>query len=232
MEKPESSQPAWAAAPELVVTDPAAIEVLWYPTKRVHLKPFLGKACDLAGATAELGIKKTAMSYWINRLLEVGLIRQTHVEKRTRHRVPFYRCVADRLRVDLKDAPLASYEGVFDDFQQRWGPSAKQALAEALAHQAPQLELCYSARPPAGPVSTIMPKSGEIPPDDFIYYWARFWLSKEESRALHQELDALWEKYAALSDETRKTEQVLLHLVHVQERARTPRSQASAGGAS
>lgn len=223
MEQPESAPPAWSPAPDLVVTDPAAIEVLWYPTKRVHLKPFLGKACDLAGATAELGIKKTAMSYWIDRLLEVGLIRQTHVEKRMRHRVPFYRCVADCLRVELKDAPMASYEGVFDDFQQRWGPSAKRALAESLARQAPQLELSFAARPPAGPLSTIMPKTGEVPPDDFLYYWARFWLTKEESLQLRQELDALWDKYAALSDATRKTEQVLVHMVHVQEASRTPR---------
>jgi len=226
MQEADPIVPEWVAEPERHVVEPAAIEVLWHPAKRLHLKPFIGKSADLAGAATELGIRKPAMSYWIDRLLEVGLIRSTHVEKRLRHRVAFYRCVADHLRVGLVDAPLESYEDVFDEFQRRWTEHARQALAEALARQAPHLELHIRQGGPAGLATSIVPRPGAVPEDDFIYYWARLWLTPTEHRALRTELDALWEKYAALSDEAGKTEQVLMHLLQAPESWRTPRNKA------
>ena len=229
MQAADPIAPEWMAAPEHLVVDPAAIEVLWHPAKRLHLKPFIGKCADLAAAAAELGIRKPAMSYWIDRLLEVGLIRQTHVEKRLRHRVPFYRCVADHLRVGLVDAPLASYDDVFDEFQRRWATHSRQALAEALARQAPHLELHIRPGGAAGLATSILPRPGAVPQDDFIYYWARLWLTADENRQLRDELDALWEKYAALSDESGKPEQVVMHLLQAPESWRTPINKAGRG---
>ena len=216
----------WQAVPDLLVTDAAAIEVLWRPAKRLHLKPFLGKSADLAGAAAELGLHKPAMSYWIARLLEVGLIRRTHVERRLRHTVTFYRCVGDRLRVGLVDAPLESYEAVIDEFQRRWVGFARDALAQALARQAPHLELHLRATGASGLACDVLPRPGAVPHDDFTFYWARLWLTPDENRRLQDELNALWDKYAALSNETGKPEQVLLHLLHAPEGWRTPRNKA------
>lgn len=207
----------WTPEPELAVTDPAAIEILWHANKRIHLKPFLGRSADLAGASRELGVKKTAMSYWIQRLLDAGLIRVERVEKRARHVLTFYRCVADRLRVGLDAAPLESYEGVFDDFGRRWNGLAKAAMARSLARQAADLELCYSSQGAAGPFVTILPRDGRMPADDFIFYYARLWLTEDEKRALNAELNALYDKYAALSDKVNKKVPALLHLIEVRE---------------
>jgi len=206
----------WTPAADWLVTDPAAVDILWHPNKRIHLKPFLGRSTDLAGASAELGVKKTAMSYWINRLVDVGLIRVERTEKRGRHTLTFYRCIADRLRVALKDAPMESYEAVFADFSARWKSTAEQALAGALAKQAPQLELCFAPHGNGGPFTTILPREGEEPPpDDFLYYWARLWLTPEEQASLAAELDALYDKYGALSDKSTKKAPALVHLMHV-----------------
>lgn len=219
----------WVVAQELLVNEPGAIDVLWYPKKRQHLKPFIGKSNDLAGAARELGIKKNAMSYWIDRLLEVGLIREVHVEKRPRHQVRFYRCVADKLRVGLMNAPLASYEDVFENFHSRWKQHALTALAESLERQSAELELCITASDTSGVFSTIMPKPGSALRDDFIYYWARLWLTEAERVALQAEMDALYDKYAALSNQDAKREQVLVHLIQVPEGWRTARNRNSTG---
>ena len=129
----------WTAQPELTVTDPAAVAVLWHAAKRLHMRPFLGKSAGLAEAAASLGIKKTAMSYWIDRLLDLGLIRLSSVERGPRHKVARYRCVADCFRVRLADVPLSSHEGMFDDVDGRWHAQARQALARSQARQAPHL---------------------------------------------------------------------------------------------
>lgn len=213
-----SSEARWSPAPELVVTDPAAVDILWHPNKRIHLKPFLGRSCDLAGASEELGVKKTAMSYWINRLVDAGLIRIERMEKRGRHTLSFYRCIADRLRVALEHAPLESYDEVVAEFGRRWNGEAREAIARSIARQAPWLELCFRPHGSAGPFASILPREGcEPPPDDFIYYWARLWLTEEEQQSLHRELNALYDKYAALSDKSCKTVPALLHLVHARE---------------
>lgn len=210
----------WTALPELLVSEPAAVEVLWHPAKRVHLKPFLGRSTGLAEAARALGVKKTAMSYWIARLLDVGLIRAAGADPAARRQVPRYRCVADRLRVRLTDAPLSSHEGVFDDVDARWHPQARHALAASLARQAPHLDLVIEASGPAGLSTALQPRGSTPPPDDFIYFWGRLWLSAAERDALRSELDALWDRYAALSDEAAKPHPVLMHLVAVPERSR------------
>lgn len=224
---PNEEPSGWAAMDELRVEQPDAIDVLWYPKKRLYLKPFLGKAIDLAGAARELGIRKNAMSYWIDRLLEVGLIREVHVERRPRHKVRFYRCVADKLRVGLMNAPLASYEDVFENFHSRWKQHALTALAESLERQSSELELCITSSDTSGVFSTIMPKQGSSLRDDFIYYWARLWLTEAERVALQAEMDALYDKYAALSNRNAKREQVLVHLIQVPEGWRTARNRNS-----
>ena len=198
-------------AEELTVTDRAAAEVLWHPLKRLHLRPFLGRAAGLAEAAALLGLKKPAMSYWIARLLEVGLIRRWPAQRRT----PRYRCIADRLVVSLRDAPLQSYEAVFDDIDAGWQAAARQALGRALALQAPQLALRIDASRPGGLATVMQPPAPEAATDDFIYYWGRLWLTVPERQALRGELDTLWERYAALSDQAAKPCEVLVHLVAV-----------------
>ena len=213
--------PAWPVHAELQVSDPAAVEVLWHPAKRRHLAPFIGKSAGLAEAASALGIKKTAMSYWIGRLRDVGLIRLTGVDRRTRHKVPRYRCVADCLRVSLVNAPLSSHESVFNDVAAHWHPLTLQALARSLARQAPHLDLKVSRAGPAGLSTQVLPRAGATaPPDDYIWFWGRLWLTAPEQEALRQELDALWDKYAALSDKSTKPKATLLHLVTVPESAR------------
>lgn len=211
--------PAWEPAADMEITDPAAVEILWHIEKRVHLQPFLGRSADLATAAEQLRVSKTAMSYWIGRLVDVGLIRLVRVEKRGRHRIRHYRCVADRVRVRLDEAPLSSYEGVLDDFTTRWQTQARAAMARSLAKQAPDLELCIAnTGAAAGLFTTILPRPGRpAPPDDFIQYWARLWLTDDEANQLAGELNALYDRYAALSDKTSKTVPTLMQLTHVRE---------------
>jgi DNA-binding transcriptional ArsR family regulator len=211
------SEPAWSPAAELRVTGADAVTILWHPAQRLHLRPFIGRAASLGEASQQLGVKKPAMSYWIGRLLAAGLIRPCGPARVGRQRVPTYRCVADRLRVSLKDAPLTSYESVFEDISARWQPASLQALACAVARQAPLLDLTIYIDGPGGLGTTVLPRSGQAPQDDFVYYWARLWLTPTERDALRAELDALWDRWSALSHADTKPCATLVHLVHVGE---------------
>lgn len=131
--------------------------------------------------------------------------------------MPRYRSVADRFRVRLDDASLASYEGVFDDTSARWHPATRQALARALARQSSTLDLSIYVEGSGGLATHLLPRDGVAPRDDFLYCWGRLWLSPDERDALRAELDALWDRYAALSDSQAKRCATLVHLVHVGE---------------
>lgn len=209
-----------AVASQAQVTDPAAVEILWHPAKRRHLAPFLGRSAGLADAAALLGMKKPAMSYWIGRLLAAGLIRPAGTERLGKRTRTTYRCIADRLRVSLADAPLASHEAMFDDVDAHWRPQARHALARSAARQAPFLDLLVEAGP-GGLATQLLPRGDAgAPPDDFIYYWGRLWLDAAERDALRADLDALWTRYTTLSDREHKPHAALVHLVSVPERGR------------
>lgn len=211
----DDTHAAWSPAAELHVSDADAVDILWHPARRVHLRPFLGRAAALGEAARQLRIKKPAMSYWVKRLLAVGLIRPCGQARVGRQRVPTYRCIADRLRVSLTDAPLSSYEGVFEDVSVQWQPQLLRALARSVSRQAPSLELTIHAEGPGGLATTLLPAVGETMRDDFLYCWGRLWLAPAERDALRAELDALWERYAAQSDAANKRCPTLVHLVSV-----------------
>jgi DNA-binding MarR family transcriptional regulator len=217
MLKDTPSESPWSPVAELRVTDADAVAILWHPARRLHLRPFLGRAAALGEAAQQLGLKKPVMSYWVKRLLAAGLIRPCGHARVGRQRVPTYRCVADRLRVSLKDAPLASYESVFEDVSARWQSATLQALARAVAPQAPALDLTIYVDGPGGLSTTLLPRAGQAPRDDFVFYWGRLWLTPAERDALRAELDALWDRWSALSNADDKQCATLVHLVHVGE---------------
>lgn len=210
-----ATPPDWTPVAELRVSDPAAVEVLWHPAKRVHLRPFIGASVGLAQAAEMLGIKKTAMSYWIAKLLALGLIRGCGCDPRSRRKLPIYRCVADSLRLRLSDAPMSSLEGVFDDLEMRWHPRARAALARSLARQAPWMDLTIEITPRGGMSTNLVPNGQAKQADDFVYNWGRLWLTGAEREMLRSELNALWDKYSVLTDAANKPHPVLMHLVAV-----------------
>lgn len=208
----------WHVLEELTVADEDAVQLLWQPARRVHLRPFIGRAAGLADAAAELGIKKTAMSYWVHRLLDAGLIRVWGVERRGRHKLTLYRCPADRLIVSLRNAPLESYEAAFDDVSARWQPLTRRALGRSLERQMNWLRLVIEAAGPGGMTTHVHAAGANAPADDFLYAWGRLWLNADERESLRAELDAMWTRYSALSDKGRKAHPTLVHMVAVPER--------------
>lgn len=205
---------------ERQVTDPEAVRLMWLPRKRLHLRPFLGRSASLSEAAALLGLKKPAMSYWIRKLLDLGLIVELPRPAGTRRAVPRYRCVADRLRVSLADAPLESHVAVFDEMDALWQPRLRPALARCLMRQAKHLDLTVQASEAQGLITALAPRGSQPPADDYVYASGRLWLSAAERDRLRLELDALWERYAALSDRASKSAVALVHLVAVPDVAR------------
>jgi DNA-binding MarR family transcriptional regulator len=208
---------AWTPLPEMSVTDPLAADVLWRPAKRMHLRPFLGREAGLSEAAMLLKLKKTTMNYWIDRLLDVGLIRTVRVDRLGRNRVPVYRCVADRLRVSMENAPFESYESVCEEFSAGFRNATQRSLAHAVARQAKYLELVCSQGDANGPLTTLLPREGATVEDDFVYFWGRIWLSAAQQQEFLGELHALWNKYELLSDRRGSNGPALMHLMLVPE---------------
>lgn len=208
----------WAPVADLLVTEERAAEILWRSDKRVHLKPFLGRESSLAEAAVELSIKKTAMSYWIDRLLEAGLIRRSRILRQGRNRIPYYRCVADQLRVGLEHAPFESLEHVLSEFSLRFRRDSEASLVRALSRQAHALELSFVQPDAAGIRSGVLTKTGVKIKDDFLYNWARLWLSDKHQDELKREMEVLWDKYEALSNQDQHKKTTLMHLMLVPEK--------------
>lgn len=203
---------AWPAT--LHVTDSAALHLLWLPRQRRHLRPFLGRSASLAEAASLLGLKKPAMSYWIDRLQETGLIHRLPPPPRPGRHAARYRCPADRLVLDLRDAPLASHEALLAEGDALWRPRLHRALARGLSRQAAQLQLHISANEGQGLVTHLVQQdTAGTPADDHLCSWGRLWLTPAEQDALRRDVNAVFDRYAELSDRQHKTAVTLLHLV-------------------
>lgn len=168
------------------ITDPAAVKLLWQPRRRLHLRPFLGRSASLAEAAKMLGLKKPAMAYWIHRLLALGLIKPVSPGRERGRDVPRYRCVADRLRVSLAQAPLDSHEALFADADALWQPRLRPALARCMARQSARLDLVLHASDSQGLGTTLEPTPGTALRDDCVHIWGRLWLTVAERDTLRE----------------------------------------------
>lgn len=205
---------------ERLITDPVAVRLLWLPRQRRFLRPFLGRSASLAEAAQMLGVKKPAMSYWVHKLRDAGLIRETESATAAGRVARRYRSVADRLRVHMSDAPLDSHEGAFAETDTVWMQRLQPAMARALARQASQLDLTIEATASQGLNATLAPRPGAAARDEYVNNWARLWLTADERESLRQELDALFDRYGALSDRRHKRAVALLHVAMAPDTAR------------
>ena len=215
---PGVAPPDWAVLPELRVTDPVACQLLGKAESRRYLLPFLPRSCTVQTVARHLQVKPQAMQYWVGRFVEAGLLRPWGVERRGRHRIQWYRGVALCLRVGLDQLPIEDFEDVLACMSERFERLARTSVAHSVASHARDLALTIRHQGAAGSLVEVQPWPGRTVHDDFIAYWARLWLRDEDELALRNELDALWERYAARSQGGEGRRPVLLHLTQVRDR--------------
>ncbi len=190
------------------VTDPTLVHALCDFKVVHHLSPFLAAESTLTQAAASLGITPQRMSYWINKLIKLGLIRFVRFDKQSRHQVAVYRSVEDEYVVafaalgnaQLLDFVRSTHATRFEQLE--------RSIARNLSRRAASLRLRLW-RDERGPFHAI--ENPALPDDtmgvaDETY---PLWLNADEIGALHRDIRALLAKYYALSDRTKSATALL-----------------------
>lgn len=194
------------------ITDQKVAVFLMDRTKSRHLDPFLGRDCTLSEAAAELGLGKTRMSYWVTRLLALGLIEVVRTELRGRHRVRVYRSASDSFAMPLELLPASDVEILEGYFKPIWR-QLLHSLARAGRKNASGWHIRFLRRDTL-PSFQIVPNTGDLEDARIFNVWARLSLTDEQATRLRAELQTLLESYTAASVPEAKPH--LLHLAVVE----------------
>ena len=116
----------------LTITDPRAAAVLAHPLHLRYLSPFIGQERRAGEAAQLLDVPLTTLSYRIGRLLELGLLEVTWVEKRTGSPIKHYRAVADAFFVPFAATDAETLEALLRQWEEPWLGMFHRGYARAL----------------------------------------------------------------------------------------------------
>ena len=176
-----------------------AAEFFVNPNSSRHLEPFMRGECSLAEAARNLGIGKTRMVYWLNRMLQLGLVEPARIEKRGKHYVPVYRATAEVFTVPFDRIPAESDEGVLELAAKGFAEAERRAVIRKARQQSEEWYLEYR-------VSTILsgqinrsfrPKAAASSQPPFILSFGTIHLTDEVAESARQELQAFITRYGA-----------------------------------
>lgn len=197
---------------ERLIEDRKVAAFLMNREKSRHLDPFLAQDCTLKMAALQLGLSKSRMSYWVVRLLKLGLIAVVHIERQKRHNVRVYRSVADSFALPIDLLPATDVEILEYCFNPTWHEFLR-SLAQAGRKNASGWHLRLLRRD-ALPSFQILPATADLEEARIFNTWARLSLTDEEVTELRNDLQTLLERYLKSPDAEVKTH--LLHLAVVE----------------
>jgi DNA-binding transcriptional ArsR family regulator len=171
-----------------------AAEFFVSPNSSRHLGPFLHGECSLAEAAKALGLSKSRMGYWLNKLLELGLIEQLRIEKRGKHHVPIYRATADVFTVPFDQIPAESGEQVLEIHARGFAEAERMAVIRKAREHAEEWYLEYRLWNGQGQ-RNFVPKTGRFNQPPFILSFGTIYLTDEVAEAAKQELQAFVSRY-------------------------------------
>lgn len=183
----------------LTVTDPNVAAFLNDTTKNRFLAPFIARERSLSEAAKIVGVKLNAMNYWVKRLLEMKLIKQTRSESRKGSSVRYYRSKADEIIVPVDLIPKESYEVVLLEQMQPSFEHLIRANVRSALLQHPGGWNLHFFRRPDGVVwredKPDLPGGRRALPLPALNDWYRPVLTKENAKKLEAELIELLERY-------------------------------------
>ena len=165
-----------------------------------HLSPFMDQECSLAEAAQVLEISKSRMSYWVNKLLEMGLIEVLRIEKRGKHRVPIYRSVAEVFRVPLTLIPLTSGESLLEVQRLKFDQQLEESLIQVGRMNPQNWHIRFSLEGTFWRLD-LLPNDRDKESLELVNEWGRLRLSKAQAKTFRQELMALVKRYSNITEE-------------------------------
>jgi hypothetical protein len=196
---------------ERVVKDPRAAAFLIDPVSSEHLAPFMVGEKSLAQAAAELGISKSRMSYWVNKLLKFDFIRVVRVEKQGKHHASIYRSSAEVFIVPLDTLTTDPNKDVFESAP--FERAIKRSLVH-FKHEALRGRHIRYGRENENVVLDVLPRQATKP--EMVDQWGRVELTKAQAKLFYQEMNRLFEKIMQASSD-KQGEKYLFKLVLVEQ---------------
>jgi DNA-binding transcriptional ArsR family regulator len=205
-------------ASSFTVTDTKVAAFLNDTAKNKFVAPFIAKEKTLSQAAKIAGVKLNTMTYWVKKLLEMKLIRQTRIESRKGSSVRYYRSVADEIIVPVDLIPKESYEAVLlEQMQPLFERLIRTNVRSALRQHPGGWNLHFSRRPDGvvwredkpdlagGRRALLLPALND---------WYQPILTKEAAKNLEIELIELLERYQNLPSE-KNSKRYIAHIALV-----------------
>lgn len=186
-------------APHAVQTPEAAAFLIDGSKKRL-LEPLLRRPCSLAEIAEELGLSKSRMSYWIHKMISLGLVEVVRVERRGRYPTSIYRAVAESFVFPIELLPVDSDEALLDMHYGDFWPRIKRSLSRSARRYASGWQVRYVWRDHNIWVE-IAPQGQTLEAARIFNRWGRLYLSAAQAQQLRQEMAALVDRYAPLSNQ-------------------------------
>lgn len=153
--------------------------------------------CSLSEAAQWLGIGKTRMSYWVNKLLGLGLIEQLRIEKRGRNMVPVYRATADRFVVPMDKVPVESDEQILEIQSKGFEEAAQRAVMGMIRRHDHDWDMEYDLLNTKGQLN-LTPKNNPIQELPGLASFGVIQLPEEVAKKAMLELRELMMRYIQL----------------------------------
>ena len=166
------------------------------PTSVRHLFPFMGREASLAEAAERIGISKSHMSYWLRKMLRLGVIEQTRIIRRGKHNVPLYRATAEAFTVPTDQVPVATDEEILNLNSRTFEAMERRSIVRSSSNNNPGwlLRLSFDERVPR---LQMLPPSGLLEDSEVLNKWGCLALTKSQAKALRGEIMELLERYAS-----------------------------------
>lgn len=162
----------------------------------LHLYPFMGGEASMAEAARRVGVSKSRMSYWLRKMLRMGVIEQTRVERRGKHDVPLYRATAETFTVSTDRVPAATDEEILTLNSRTFEAMERRSIVRSSSNNRPgwKLRLSFEERVPR---LQMIPPDSSVEEGDVFNKWGCLALTAQQAAALRAELNELLQRYAA-----------------------------------
>jgi hypothetical protein len=185
----------------LTITSAKVAAFLNDTTKNRFIAPFIARERSLSEAATIVGVKLNTMTYWVKKMLELKLIKQTRTESRKGSSVRYYCSVAEEIIVPIDLIPKESYEAVLQEQMQPLFEHLIRVNVRSALRQHPGLWNLHFYRRPDGVVwredKPALPGGRRALPLPALNDWYRPTLTKESAKRLEHELVELLERYQA-----------------------------------
>jgi hypothetical protein len=165
----------------LEITNPEAAAFLTDAARVKHMPPFFARECTLAEAAKLLGLPLANMRYWVSKMKELGIIKQTRIVRRKGSPIKYYRSVADEFTVPLEHIPVASVEALLELREKPYHKRAYKALVVS-AYKYTQGWQAHFYQDGATVMYSIVPRRGSLEDARIFSFWMPLRLTAEQAK--------------------------------------------------